>query len=715
MRGAQEKKKVKGWSTEEMKDKTRSKLEDDTGEMMNWRSMSQENMDQCWKKLAEKNGGRGFGQVQGRGQQKRGLPKQPFWNGGACEKQEVQNTKWREDCWARIFALFRDYNLQRRQSMHEDFTEEEEMRRQHRMKIKKDLTKKIRSKVGMDAENRWWVAELLATDCEKAWLDPGEEETMRKSYVQLEKMKKEDKKRKMEELHQQRVNQMIKSAEGSAGLLHKLTKPTAWRGGAQILKKEEENARLLDRCEAKRKEWAKQWQCDESVQNMEDKHWKNEQLKKLEEALPRLKECEFENVSRLYKAKTRVGCDGFHPKVHLDLTKETREEVVELLEKVEQSGKWSQQACTTKFFLIPKNVACGRSFALLLTLIRWWEALRAPEVAKSQQKYRVAWDATDGRYGGAQQTVWEFVLEKYRAGEEDVGAVALVLVLAKAFERVSLPVVWTWATHVSFRRKILWVLCGYFEHQRRIQFEGCAAEPFLTITAILPGSKLSCLLLRVVLQDALSEVTNIYPPLKLRAFVDNITALLMEKNKEVAEMAMKVKEEVERKGFKMSVTESGKERKSKMIASCGCVNAANDDRQCRNAWSGFDNESKKVGRVKEKARRKKCKVRFSLIKKNKVFQKNYMKVGVKNLLRAGMVPARTWGVHAVEIAPTERFIIEEADWQQQRAKKNTTSLSLFMEAFGLESGKRALYFGYSNLGQKGYGQENGTQNKKKHG
>ena len=93
VRGAQVKNKVKGWSTEEMKDKTRSQLEDDTGEMMNWRSMSQENMDQCWKKLAEKNGGRGFGQVQGRGQQKRGLPRQPFWNGGACEKQEVQNTK----------------------------------------------------------------------------------------------------------------------------------------------------------------------------------------------------------------------------------------------------------------------------------------------------------------------------------------------------------------------------------------------------------------------------------------------------------------------------------------------------------------------------------------------------------------------------------------------------------------------------------------------
>ena len=38
---------------------------------------------------------------------------------------------------------------------------------------------------------------------------------------------------------------MIKSAEGSAGFLHKITKPAAWRGGAQILEKEEEDVRLL--------------------------------------------------------------------------------------------------------------------------------------------------------------------------------------------------------------------------------------------------------------------------------------------------------------------------------------------------------------------------------------------------------------------------------------------------------------------------------------
>ena len=76
-------------------------------------------------------------------------------------------------------------------------------------------------------------------------------------------------------------------------------------------------------------------------------------------------------------------------------------------------------------------------------MIRWKEALRAPEVAKGQQKYRVDWDATDGRNGGAQCTVWEILLEmerfRYRVGGEDLEAVALVLDLAKALRADQSP------------------------------------------------------------------------------------------------------------------------------------------------------------------------------------------------------------------------------------------------------------------------------------
>ena len=47
---------------------------------------------------------------------------------------------------------------------------------------------------------------------------------------------------------------------------------------------------------------------------------------------------------------------------------------------------------------------------------------------------------------------------------------------------------------------------------------------------------------------------------------------------------------------------------------------------------------KRLG-AKEKAWRKKCKVRCSLTKQRKAFQKSYMKVDVKKLLCAGMMPS----------------------------------------------------------------------------
>ena len=60
-----------------------------------------------------------------------------------------------------------------------------------------------------------------------------------------------------------------------------------------------------------------------------------------------------------------------------------------------------------------------------------------------------------------------------------------------------------------------------------------------------------------------------------------------------------------------------------------------------------------------------------------------MKLVVKKLLRAGMISARTWGVHAVWMSPTERLKLRR-QMAAAAGKKSTTSLSLFLEAYGLE-------------------------------
>ena len=171
--------------------------------------------------------------------------------------------------------------------------------------------------------------------------------------------------------------------------------------------------------------------------------------------------------------------------------------------------------------------------------------------------------------------------------------------------------------------------------------------------------------------------------------MDDITALLMGKNREVAETAKKVmkklKEVVEKKSPKLLVTENGKEGQSKMIASCGFledeVRQFSREEGVTMADSvetlGVDLRTRvnKLG-AKEEAR-KKCKVRFSINKKKRAFQTHSMKGVVKKLLRAGMVPARTWRVHAVEMAPTERLKLRR-QMAAAAGKKKKNNLPVFV-------------------------------------
>ena len=191
-------------------------------------------------------------------------------------------------------------------------------------------------------------------------------------------MKKDEEERKEGE-HHRLVSRMIVSAEGGAGLLHKITKPTAWRGGGiQVLEEEERDVRPLARCEEKMGVRTKHWQCNTEVQDLKDKAWRHEELKRLEEGIPRLKEGDSEKAGEITRQRRVWDVMEFHQKVPPDLSEETRGKIVE------QCGRWPQQACTTIFFLIPKNVTSERPITLMPTMIRRWERLRAPEVATWQ-------------------------------------------------------------------------------------------------------------------------------------------------------------------------------------------------------------------------------------------------------------------------------------------------------------------------------------------
>ena len=87
--------------------------------------------------------------------------------------------------------------------------------------------------------------------------------------------------------------------------------------------------------------------------------------------------------------------------------------------------------------------------------------------------------------------------------------------------------------------------------------------------------------------------------------------------------------------------------------------------------------------AKEKARGTKCERRCSLVRRNRIFQKSYMRIGVGKLPRTALVPARAWSRQAVGMALTERLKLRR-QIAAAAGKKESVLLSLFREVTNLE-------------------------------
>ena len=178
-----------------------------------------------------------------------------------------------------------------------------------------------------------------------------------------------------------------------------------------------------------------------------------------------------------------MGCDGFHPWVPSDLSKETMEEVVSFFE-VEQCGRLPQQACTTMFLIVLKKVtseALHCSSAHSESMVGVAACAGREEVARKVSSWLGCDCWAQWRCGAYCE------MERFdcRGSAMDQGEITLVLNLAKAL--------------LQFYQHIcVYYAITYFEHQRWEKFDGCVAEPLQTITVILFGSKWSCLPLRIV-------------------------------------------------------------------------------------------------------------------------------------------------------------------------------------------------------------------------
>ena len=152
------------------------------------------------------------------------------------------------------------------------------------------------------------------------------------------------------------------------------------------------------------------------------------------------------------------------------------------------------------------------------------------------------------------------------------------------------------------------------------------------------------MLFRIVLQDALSEVLRVCLPLKLKVFVEENHSLDGRAKQGVARHCREGSEVDKEGGGRAGCEAANHGRRRRREAQGDSVGQqagreVSGVQQVRTEWvlqpmlRQWVDEDGTVGGKKAKARRKKCDVRFSFPMRNRVFQKNYMRIGVRQLLR----------------------------------------------------------------------------------
>ena len=118
--------------------------------------------------------------------------------------------------------------------------------------------------------------------------------------------------------------------------------------------------------------------------------------------------------------------------------------------------------------------------------------------------------------------------------------------------------------------------------------------------------------------------------------------------------------------------------------------------ECGDAGGGLENEDQTAGR----RRRRKERSAIFAYQENQVFHENYMRTGVRMLLRTGLVPARAWRGQAVGISPAEKAEVEEASGSSSR-KEGVGFALTYHGSEQVGSGGRILYHGHACSGARG--------------
>ncbi|CAK0804411.1 unnamed protein product, partial [Prorocentrum cordatum] len=333
------------------------------------------------------------------------------------------------------------------------------------------------------------------------------------------------------------ADRLQEAAAGAAGGLHKLSKAaTVWRPRRGDTM--EGSADPIEAAEYTLREWKQIWRAGEQIQE----------------------------VARTFRKKTGVGVDRWHPSMLQGASDEAYDKLLDFYMEVERTLYWPIHMGTVLFFMIPKTFTADRVTGLLPTAIRVWEIMREPYMVKwAKQNYR-SWDCTS--YGqAAEDAAWEVLLshemdDADEQSEETQATITAVLDLVKAFEKVSLHVLWEAGKQLNFNTGVLAVVCSYFAMSRRLIVGDSVSSGTQTVATIVAGSKFSVRFLKMVIQSTVDGLVVERPRARWRMYVDDLCVRLRQQHQyivtEFGETIDSCFRGFEKIGLKFSVGSKGK-------------------------------------------------------------------------------------------------------------------------------------------------------------
>ena len=271
-----------------------------------------------------------------------------------------------------------------------------------------------------------------------------------------------------------------------------------------------------DEVEVEAAAWARQWAAGA---NQPAIHWPSD----LGPMPPRPTPSQLRLAAASFPEATGLGWDALHPRAVCRLPDERIEDLITVLMKAEDEGRWPSAVSLVTIVLLAKDGGGFRPIGLFPMTIRLWMRLRRDMV--------VEWERANerdflyaGRGKGAAVAAWQQATRAEAAAANEASHAQLLLDLAKAFERVPHDLLVQEARAVGYPLPLLRLSLAAYALPRTVAIGGTYSSLVTATRGITAGSGTATTELRVLLLRLLDRIAKKYPSLLMSVYVDDVSA-----------------------------------------------------------------------------------------------------------------------------------------------------------------------------------------------